>query len=523
MNLLDCTLRDGGYITNWEFDNKQIAQTLSYLNDAGIEYIECGYLKETGKTSDTTNFNSVKGFDTFINNMDKKLDSKLYLMINYGDIEIEKIPDKEVSSNLEGIRVAFHKEDLRNAVNYIKALLLKGYKVCVQPMSTINYTDLELLWLVKMCNEIEIEAFYIVDSFGSMNTSDVKRLFYLVDNNLNKFVKIGFHGHNNKQLAFANAIEIFKCATNREVMCDSSIYGMGRGAGNLNSEIIMEYLNSIANKKYRLEFVLQLIDNFYAYLKQKYGWGYSIEYFLSAKYNCHPNYVKYFIGKKTLTIDDINNILNDIPLKQRWKYDSSAAREFLNKYLSIMESDEQSSDLKELLKSYDNIFIIASGKSVKDNIDNIKELIRSKNNACVISVNHANHLDEDFVFFSNTKRFLQHKDKIDLEKTITTSNIKQMTKYKINYKNATTNENFITTNVTLILLNIFLKYDLKSKIYLAGLDGYVKEDKLYSYSQSDSVVNGKFMEIENNEIKEGIDYLSKKLSIEFITPSIFKV
>lgn len=119
----------------------------------------------------------------------------------------------------------------------------KGYKVFVQPMVSLNYTDEEFLSLIQLVNHIKPYAFYIVDSFGMMNKKNLIRLFYLVEHNLDESIWIGFHSHNNKQLAYSNAQCLIDTQTARNLIIDSSIFGMGRGAGNLNTELIVEYLN----------------------------------------------------------------------------------------------------------------------------------------------------------------------------------------------------------------------------------------------------------------------------------------
>ena len=80
-------------------------------------------------------------------------------------------------------------------------------------------------------------AFYLVDSFGTMKRKDMLRFFYMIEHNLREDIVIGFHSHNNLQLAYANAQTLVDLQTSRSLILDSSIMGMGRGAGNLNSEL----------------------------------------------------------------------------------------------------------------------------------------------------------------------------------------------------------------------------------------------------------------------------------------------
>ena len=149
---------------------------------------------------------------------------------------METIPDWDGSS-VDGIRVTFHKKDMLPALEQCRRLKEKGYKTFLQPMVALRYTDAEYLELIRLANEVGPYAFYLVDSFGTMKRKDMLRFFYMIEHNLREDIVIGFHSHNNLQLAYANAQTLVDLQTSRSLILDSSIMGMGRGAGNLNSEL----------------------------------------------------------------------------------------------------------------------------------------------------------------------------------------------------------------------------------------------------------------------------------------------
>ena len=149
---------------------------------------------------------------------------------------------------------------MTEAAELSRQIKAKGYKVFVQAMVSLSYSDEEFLAMIRMMNEIEPYAFYIVDSFGMMKKKNLIRLFYMVENNIKDGIWIGFHSHNNMQLAYSNAQSLVDAQTNRNLIIDSSIYGMGRGAGNLNTELFVEYLNENADGKYNLKPLLNVID-----------------------------------------------------------------------------------------------------------------------------------------------------------------------------------------------------------------------------------------------------------------------
>lgn len=115
-------------------------------------------------------------------------------------------------------------------------------------------------------------------------------MFYLVDHNLNRNISVGFHSHNNLQLSFANAQELMQLNTPRRLIVDASIYGMGRGAGNLNTELVTQYINSNLGLKYDNLEILEIIDEYIRPLSMKYNWGYDAAYYIASVAGCHPNY-----------------------------------------------------------------------------------------------------------------------------------------------------------------------------------------------------------------------------------------
>ena len=150
-------------------------------------------------------------------------------MIAIGEKEIhpDKLPECNGKS-ITGIRLTFHNHEIDKAINWARIIKDKGYKIFMQPVGTISYTDLELLQLVERMNELTPYAFYIVDTLGSMTKNELLHFFYNIDANLNSNIRIGFHAHNNLQLAFSNAQELSRVQTQREVILDASIYGMGK-------------------------------------------------------------------------------------------------------------------------------------------------------------------------------------------------------------------------------------------------------------------------------------------------------
>ncbi len=311
IELLDCTLRDGGYINNWEFSDQQIINTILLLDKANIESIECGYLSNKNSfAKDSTRFNSLESINNTLRIIKDKISSKLFMMMDFGDYDLSKLKNNNVENVVNNIRFAFHKKDLLNIYLDLKNIDDKGYQIFLQPMITSSYSNDELLRIIDYTNKLNLSALYIVDSLGNMYFEELERIFLLMDSNLKPKIKIGFHAHNNLQLAYYNAINLTKLVnkSNRNIVIDSSVTGLGRGGGNLKTELILSYLSS---NSYNIFPLLDLIDNDLKSAFADKDLYQETLYTLSAFRGCHPSYLKYFSEKK-LSLSYIKNLIDSI-------------------------------------------------------------------------------------------------------------------------------------------------------------------------------------------------------------------
>jgi len=518
IKILDCTLRDGGYVNDWNFSDKNIDKIINSLEKANIDIIECGYLSNKAKKNkNTTLFREVDIVNQKLHNKNKNIPK--VVMINLGDFDLNNLKHKK-ETLIDGIRLAFHKARLKEALKSAKQIIKLGYKLYFQPMITKNYSDLEFLKMIKKVNTLDIYAFYIVDSFGSMSLEEFNKYLILANNNLNPSFAIGYHSHNNLQLAFSNAISMCNMNIKRDIIIDASIYGIGRGAGNLNTELIADYLNKSHNGNYEILPLLEVIDELLNSMMRKTPWGFSPAQFLSASFNCHPNYATYLVNKNTNNIANIKKILEKIPEGKRSSFD----KEFIEKLYRdhILEAK---SKLKGKLELDNNkkILLIASGKSVNEYLDLLEEKKKS-GNYILIGLNHKPNIECDYYFFTNQKRYNEFNNKIELSKIVITNNIK--TSKKLNTildfsKIVLYDDGELVTNSTLLAINYLIQLGYKS-IEIAGLDGYSACFDNYSYEENQVVFDLKEQQKENNIIKKFLMKFSKKIEINLITPSIFK-
>lgn len=331
VKLLDCTLRDGGYVNNWSFGRSTILNILRQLNNANIDYVEVGFIDDSSvKDINRTIYSGTCVIDELFNTaVDKK--ATTLAMINFGHCGIDNICPCE-NSFLDGIRVMFKKEKMKEAIDFCHQIKGKGYKVFVQPVSITNYSQDDMLKLVEMVNELNPYALYIVDTYGLLKKDKFINYFNIMNNNLNPDISIGYHSHNSVQLTITNSIELLGLNTDREIIWDGSIYGMGKGAGNANIEIFAMYLNHNYGYNYDVNELFEIINTEIMQLYEKYNWGYSLVYALAALNDCHPDYVKLLLDKKNMSTDSINNILRSLDKSQKLTYDNDYIESLYLKY-----------------------------------------------------------------------------------------------------------------------------------------------------------------------------------------------
>jgi 4-hydroxy 2-oxovalerate aldolase len=314
--LLDCTLRDGGYVNNWEFDNSTAIQVLEGLYQAGVEIIECGIMGKCSTPGKTTKFNSFAEIEPLLQNRHK--DCIYAVILSFSEKDNFRIPDRS-KKTVDCIRLAFFKNEWKESIGYAILLKDKGYKIFLQAMATYMYSDEDLIQLLSAINRLMPESFYIVDSFGTLYNDDLLKIAGLVDKNLDPGIMLGFHAHNNIQMAFSNTIAFFQMPSDRKrFITDSSIYGMGRGAGNVPTELVMHFMNKRCRANYRVEHILKLFDKYFRDIFKKYLWGYSLEYYLTSVKDTNSAYGWYLGQKESLNLEELNTVLERIPGESRY-------------------------------------------------------------------------------------------------------------------------------------------------------------------------------------------------------------
>jgi 4-hydroxy 2-oxovalerate aldolase len=303
----------------------------------------------------------------------------------------------------------------------------------------------------------------------------------------------------------------------REVIVDSSIYGMGRGAGNLNTELIADYLNT-QDKKYNVIPLLEIIDELLTYYFKRHPWGFSPAQYLSASLDCHPNYASYLVNKKTNHIADIRNILEKISPDCKNDFDKNIVDALYQEYL-LTDKVKVKGKLEVNSKK---VLLIASGSSVHDSLEVIRQKVKC-GDYLVIALNHQPEVDCDYYFFSNQQRFDEFKSNLPFEKQVITTNIRYEKNINIAIRLkdiAYINGDFVT-NVAILMINYLILQGVK-KIEIAGLDGYHVGKNNYTYNETSIVTDDDVLKELNNVVSDSLLKLKSFVTIDFITSSIFE-
>lgn len=339
VQVLDCTLRDGGQgleaINNIgeeteKFSNKDKDYIISNLTDANIDIIEIGCMSYN--SANQGGYAIYKDIIELSKSMPKNKNKNVLYTGLYidPDTPIDTIP-RASDDLVPAIRVIMRYSQLQKSIDFCSALAEKGYKVFIQPMLTMRYTDDELNKMVLAANEMGAYALYIVDSFGYMMVEDIKRIYDIYCRDLDKKIKIGFHAHNNMDLAFLNAQFFVSQLKGRDKIIDSCVFGMGQGAGNLQTELILSYLNSKYGSKYGLENILdvcEIIDKFRS--EDQKTWGYTPLRLIPALYKTAYKYAVVLKSKYEMSYREINNLLKNMPNEYRHRYTQENLEKLIN-------------------------------------------------------------------------------------------------------------------------------------------------------------------------------------------------
>ena len=519
IKIIDCTLRDGGYYNNWLFDTETVNQYLYDCQNSKIDIIELGFRF----LSKDNNFGPYAySTDNFLSKLNIKKSQNYSVMINASEYlsnsekNIELNFDNQNNSPIKFVRLAINIDLALKTYPIINSLKKKGYKVALNLMQPQKKNSSFLKKLSKKLKDWGvIDVLYFADSLGCLDSEDINFIALNFNNEWKN--NFGFHAHNNKSLALTNTLIALQ---NNLKWVDSTIKGMGRGAGNLQTEIILSELNKLKIHNGNPFFLQKTLNNFKK-IQQKYEWGPSIYYHFAANHFIHPTYVQTLLSDSRYNMKDYDKILNSLSKSKSTSFDKSKITNVRN-YKSNKEGNW---DPKNKISS--TCTLIASSSSTLDKIDDIN-LYLNKNNFDHFTINYVkgiNYKNISKIISANPMRILyDHKNYTRNKLQIITS--KQLYLESINKKNSGINIHDYSFNITSDKKKItskknecFIQNDLSfeyalailaranvKNIYLIGFEGY---DDNY----------------ENNKINEILELYKKKyhFNIKTLTKSKYNI
>lgn len=296
IKVLDATIRDGGLCNNFEFTDEFVSALYKMNVKSGVDYMEFGYKASRSmfRESDFGKWKFCKEEDIRAIVGDNPSDMKISVMADVGrcDFKTDFLPKSE--SVIDMIRVACYIHQIPAAIEMIEHFHSLGYETTCNIMAVSQVGSDQIKQALEMLVSTSVDVIYLVDSYGSLypeNASALAKLYLSAAEGAGK--QIGFHAHNNQNLAFANTIETLSYGVS---YLDATVQGMGRGAGNCAMELLLGFLK---NPKYNQYHVLEFIEKYMIPLREQgVLWGYDLQYMLTGLLNRHPREAIDFTNQK---------------------------------------------------------------------------------------------------------------------------------------------------------------------------------------------------------------------------------
>ena len=396
MKILDCTLRDGGYYTNWDFEDDIVKNYIQSFNNLPVDYLEIGYRSNPMQTYYGQYFYSPISTLKKINKLSNK---KIAIILNEKDVSASEATNllEPIIDYVSMVRLAIDPDNFERALSLAKVVKKLGFEVAFNVMYMSKWEDnKKFMQLIPRVNEVA-DYFYMVDSFGGVFPNDVKRLIGILKSQVT--IKLGFHGHNNLEMALANTLTAIDEGID---IVDATVTGMGRGAGNLKTELLLTVLNSKRIVDFPYNDLSKTVDDF-SKLQSQYNWGTNLPYIVSGANSLPQKQVMEWVTKRFYSFNSIIRALNNFT---HGKKD--------NTRLPKLNVDS--------LNNYDSVLIVGGGNSVLKNSKIITEYLQSNTRTAVVHASSKNAMsflnitnDQFFCLIGNEGHRLE-KVFVDVEK-----------------------------------------------------------------------------------------------------------
>jgi 4-hydroxy 2-oxovalerate aldolase len=280
VEVLDCTIRDGGCCNQWQFEEDLVRRTFESLAAAGVDIMEIGYQTSPGVFDPATVGPWRHCHEEDLRRVARETNMKLACMLDMGRFDVSDLRPAE-DSLIQILRIATYADDIDGAIDILHAAKDKGYEVYCNVMAVTTCTPPQVDTFLERLRRSNVDNISVVDSFGAMYPHQLRYLVRKYKNWLRPDQRVGVHLHNNQQTAFANTIAAIDEGAD---FVDATVFGMGRGAGNCPLELLLMYLD---DPRHDVRPILSLIDDYMA-LRRDLNWGYNVPYATTGWLNEHP-------------------------------------------------------------------------------------------------------------------------------------------------------------------------------------------------------------------------------------------
>lgn len=334
INLLDCTLRDGGYYNTWDFPQELIENYLKAMEAISADYVEIGF-----RTLDTNDYKGGCGYstDSYIRSLNIPPGVKLAVMVNAGEFmkhpggvtsALEKLFAPAADSPVSLVRIACHMPEIEPIMPGVSWLKEKGYLATINFMQIADRSEDEIDKIAKLVSNYPLDVLYFADSMGGLNPDQTAGIIQTLRNHWKG--EIGIHTHDNMCRGITNSLRAIEEGV---TWVDGTVTGMGRGPGNAKTEYLaieMEQYRQVPSNPLKL---LAVINKYFKPMQDKYRWGSNPFYYLAGKYGIHPTYIQEMLGDTRYNEEDILAVIDHLKTGGGKKYrldTMEAARHFYN-------------------------------------------------------------------------------------------------------------------------------------------------------------------------------------------------
>lgn len=519
IKILDCTLRDGGRCFGNTWGDNTIKEISYGLSEAGVDFIELGFWWFTMDgvcRVNSTVFQEPEEMAEFSKNGQSYLAYIEYVLYK---MENNIIPLKEKTC-VDGIRLGLLKDEIEDARNTMQEIIEKGYKLFVQGINALSYHKDEWIHFIKIVNEIKPYALAIVDTYGNMDENTLTEIISFINVHLDKSIALDFHSHNSKGLSNHLAGKFLELTGARTVILDTTLNGIGMGAGNLSTEFVVdELIKRNPDSQYNKLLIDELIEKHIAPLKRRMTWEHSEATALAAE-NWMPNIYLSYILNRYCKLTDVNKKL----LVGMHPIAKSGGKHLIDTYYRVLMKREMVESSYYNLKNafyQKNIVVVGKGPSLMENYEELRDALDKKSSILVFVNAYKEDLFKDieapkYYYFSNVNYFEEFNHNREKNKSyneiilsgigINPINGDGVSNFPVNFIDLVGDMRITSADSLWVILNLIKFLDLECRVYLAGFDGTdsgTNEHQVFIY-------------------KKYLKIIEENLNICFLTPSVYQ-